>query len=373
MTEQGKTVQKWADSAMFKSEELDASQGPRVYLLQAPNDPLGSIAAACKMYKGEVVRDLADVTDDERRDYLQQILKTKLQMPFETVQFHFLLEGVTRSFTHQLVRQRTAAYAQESLRFAVVEDGLQDRVALPPSLACVPADQVHEYQLFEHIGQGMSAAEIYNRMSDDERKLLKWRDALGAVENAYHELVESGMPAEDARGLLPHNITTRVHYITNLRGLLDHAGNRLCTQAQFEWRLVFSRIAEAVRNYDPKASVTATLRSTGETILDTPLPFGNSWQYQELSKLFQPVCYTTGKCEFKADFDRKCNIRNRVDANHQIGRPSSQWSKEHDEVTGSPLVVGAGPQSVVREERGTPMFIGAIQPAEWLLNPGAAR
>jgi hypothetical protein len=86
----GKEVQRWVDPAMFASEKLSADNGPKVYLLQAPADPLGAIAAACKMYKGEVVRDLATVTDGERRDYLEQVLKTRLQMPFETVQFHFL-------------------------------------------------------------------------------------------------------------------------------------------------------------------------------------------------------------------------------------------------------------------------------------------
>src|SRR5688500_8147406 len=70
-------LQKWVDPAMFASEPMPTT-GPRVYLLQAPPDPLGSIAACCKMYKGEVVRDLADVTDDERREYLAQLLKTRL-------------------------------------------------------------------------------------------------------------------------------------------------------------------------------------------------------------------------------------------------------------------------------------------------------
>jgi hypothetical protein len=85
------------------------------------------------------------------------------------------------------------------------------------------------------------------------------------------------------------------------------------------------------------------------------------------------VCYQTGKCAFEADFDRKCNIRNRVTANHDIGRTSSEWGSEHDAVVGEPIVSGLGPTSVLRDENRKPVFIGAIQPAEWLLDPNSAR
>src|SRR5688500_15410533 len=76
------SVQRWADRAMFKAEPIDADEGPKVYLLWMTPDPLGAIAAACKMYKGEVVRDLSTVTDAERLEYFREVQKTKLQAPF---------------------------------------------------------------------------------------------------------------------------------------------------------------------------------------------------------------------------------------------------------------------------------------------------
>lgn len=312
---------RWADRAMFKAEPIKPEEGPKVYLLWMTPDPLGAIAAACKMYKGEVVRDLSTITDEERLEYLAQVNRTKLKAPFEFVQFHFMIEGVTRSFTHQMVRQRTAAYAQESLRFAVVgeEDGTLP-VGLPPSLSGLP--------------------------EDDSRRIV-WEDATETIGNAYQTLVENGVPAEDARGLLPHNIMTRLNYTTNLRALLDHAGNRLCTQAQFEWRLVFSKIVEAIRNAENHAAGPVD-------IVGSP---GYVKMARELTSLFKPVCYQTGKCEFKANFDRACSIRDRVDANAAINRPPSQWEEPYDNPTG---IGGEG-------------RIAPIKPGEWLLDPKAAR
>lgn len=327
---QGNELQKWADPAMFHAEEMpfDVNEtGPRVHLLSMTIDPLAAIAAACKMYKGEVVRSYADVTHAERHEYFEQVKNTKLKAPFEFVKFHFMIEGVTRSFTHQMVRQRTATFAQESLRFAV-KDGIDEEVALPPSLAALP---------------------------QDDPRVRVWRRGVNGVDDAYHALVEAGIPAEDARGLLPHNITTRLHYTTDLRSLQDHAGNRLCTQAQFEWRQVWVRIVEAIRTYRPHAAMLRSATNTSEHFRSEleHVDASDAWQYEAIADLFRPVCYLTGKCEFMADFDRACSIRDRVEANHQIGRPSSEW----EQPWGS----------------GGPGDIDPIRPIEWLMDPGAAR
>lgn len=274
-------IQRWADEAMFEAEPMEKDQDgriyPKVYLVSATQDPLGTIAAMAKMYKGEVVRDLADVTDEEREHFWEEVKKTHLKAPLEAVDLHFMIENVTRSFTHQMVRQRTAVYAQESLRFAVKEDA-SEAVAHPPSL----------------MGEEVN-----------EEWLKIWDDAVSLVSDAYRMLVNAGMPAEDARGLLPHNITTRLNYKTNLRNLLDHAGNRLCTQAQFEWRLVFTQLIKAIHDYVPPG----TTASGG-------LYMANShWQFQKIAQdnVFKPVCYELGHCPFTADFDRGCTIRGRVE------------------------------------------------------------
>lgn len=337
-------LQRYVDPAMFKAEPLKASDGPKVYLLWMTPDPLGAMAAMAKMYRGEVVRDMArDVTDEDRRATLKAMGDTKLKAPMEAVKLHFMVENVTRSFTHQMVRQRTAAYAQESLRFAVKED-MAEGVALPPSLMGT------EPQPPEHDS-------MY--LTDAERMRVIWDDAVQYMGGAYNQLINMGMPAEDARGLLPHNITTRLNYVTDLRALQDHGGNRLCTQAQFEWRVVFTQIANAIRTYKERE---------GDRYF--------AWQYEAIADLFRPACYLTGKCEFAAQgFDRKCKIRARVDANHDAGRPSTEWAEEMDRVEGNPIVSGVGPKSVIREgdEGSRPVFIGAIHPAEWLADPAAAR
>lgn len=312
-------VVEWADEAMYASAPMQKTENgvvqPKAYLLWGTPDPLGAIAAVGRMFKGEPTYNLDQITDEERRLYWDETFKSHLRAPHEFVQMHFFVEGVTRSHTHQMVRQRTATFAQESLRFAVKQD-LAQETPLPPSIAA-----------------GTEAAAV-------------WASIMQDIETAYTALVNSGIPAEDARGLLPHATTTRLHWRTNLNDLLHHAGNRLCTQAQFEWRILMMEVMNAMRKY-----------STGYS--REPYRTDDAWQWELIAKpaprTFAPICYHTGKCEFKAIFDRKCTIRERVDAFAESGVPSEKWGEDYMGGTY------------------TDNIIPAIRFEEWLLNSAAAR
>lgn len=279
----GEAVQHYADPAMFEAQPIEKPGEITVHLVNATVDPLGSLAAACMMYDGKPQGDRSAITDEQRYHYWQQANKTHLKAPFEFIHLHFMLEGVTRGFTHQMVRQRTAVYAQESMRFAVKEQ-LADEVPLPPSLAELPD-------------------------KDDRRGV--WQKALYQIEGAYQFLLANGVPAEDARGLLPTATPTRLHYGTNLRGLLEHAGNRLCTQAQFEWRVVLAKMMEAMLKREewyekPRQGV-------GLFPEEPTINASDAWQWRVIvEQAFQPVCFTMGRCPFNAEFDRGCKIKERV-------------------------------------------------------------
>jgi flavin-dependent thymidylate synthase len=338
-------VEKWADKAMFPAETMPVAS-PKVHLLWMTPDPLGAAAALNSIYVGKVKRSLSEVTRSEREALLSDMQRTVLATPLEAIKLHFLIEGVTRAFTHQLVRNRTSAYAQESMRFAVLgADGAEIPVAVPPSIAT------------RQPGVG---AETFHYAQEE------WKRTVESIEAGYRHLINLGVPAEDARGLLPTNVLTRIHWVTDLRSLTAEAGKRLSTQAQFEWKSVIASLARAIREYNPYANVIASAGNWGSddesTIAKDVLAWvaeGDRWQYEAISDLFRPICYRTGKCEFMAEADRFCTIRDRVNANHEIGRPSSEWHKPFIDV---PSVADGGRPS-----------IPAIHPEEWLADPTAAR
>jgi thymidylate synthase ThyX len=369
--EVNKDVQKWADVAMFKADEINAESGPEVHLLSCNNDPLGTIAAAALMYEGKSVPSLAKITDEQRRYYLEQTRKTALAAPLEFVNFHFIISGVTRGFTHQMVRQRTATYTQESTRFAVKEDV---PVGRPPSLdGTVPWQQWWD-QCAEILYPGEDVKAIPGPMNNHTRRgditeyaeqhaspaqlwRKDWDECIAFTDTKYNRLVSTGMPAEDARGLLPTNLLTRINYNSSLRGLLEHSGVRLCTQAQFEWRLVWTKMKEAMIEYGG----TQQYRYNFPPGVGEPMGgAGNKssyWQFEALAGIFKPICYQKGSCQFNADVDRACKIKGRVEAFANLGIPSTRWDSGHhhiDRVNGD-------------------LWVDPIKDEEWMMDPSAAR
>lgn len=150
----------------------------------------------------------------EHIDYMRDTIKSS----WEFVDYVFQIEGVTRAFTHQLVRTRTGAYAQESQRTVDVSDHDIIRPDFPTP-GC--KDQ--------------------------------WEDAERMVMESYGWFIKNGMPAQDARGILPTNVTTSIIAKFNLRTLHEMAKLRLCTRTQGEYQNVFRMMRELVCEVHPWA------------------------------------------------------------------------------------------------------------------------
>lgn len=390
----GREIKKWGDEAMFVAEPT-MSRLPEVILFSAPPDPLGQLAFFAKAYQGRFPESLEAISDADRRYYIQDMEKNILGMPSEAVMFNFSIRNVTRSFTHQLVRTRHASYSQESLRFAVKADF---PVGFPPWLAGVKdsgmraVDHCHAMGWKDNVGM-IPMEKFYDALefvktnrTDKEQILDEYIEHNEHTQDLYIKWIEMGMPAEDARYITPHGILTRINMAIDLRSLMAMSGQRLCTQAQFEHRLVWDGILRALRDWgetvfyrtwDPDRGGSERGSGAGGSGVEIGDVDGNlayerssMWQYALLADRFKPICYQTGRCQFRSDFDRYCNIRDRVEANHAIGRPSSEWGKakepiinaDWDKVT--PYTADLGIPAIGSHEWLSPM--AAIRPTgEW--------
>lgn len=164
--------------------------------------------------------DPASWSDARRTEHLEYMRDT-IRSSWEFVEYVFNIEGVTRAFTHQLVRTRHGSYAQESQRTVDVRE---QPVLEPDSVFVV--DELHDI----------------------------WRESASSSLNAYTVLRDKGVPAQDARGLLPTNMTTALFAKFNLRTLSEMAKVRLCTRTQGEYQDVFRRMRELVLEVHPWAS-----------------------------------------------------------------------------------------------------------------------
>tara|TARA_R100000654_G_scaffold62672_2_gene89784 strand:- start:85 stop:738 length:654 start_codon:yes stop_codon:yes gene_type:complete len=160
--------------------------------------------------------------DEEKKqaelDYMLQTIRSS----WEFIDYTFDVRDVSRGFTHQFVRTRQASYAQQSQRTVTMEGFTY---YTPPRLEL----KVNE-----------SAKLIYDQ-------------AMEMINMWYQNMLELGIPAEDARGILPTNIHTNIVAKFNLRTLSEMAKSRLSPRAQGEYQEVFKLMVSEVVKVHPWA------------------------------------------------------------------------------------------------------------------------
>jgi flavin-dependent thymidylate synthase len=159
-----------------------------------------------------------DWHDDEVLMSLRNIAKT-IPSSWEFLHLTFLVSDVSRAFTHQFVRTRTASFAQQSLRVVDIGDGFD--VAEGPSLSD-------------------KALQLY-RMHNSQTRAI------------YSTLKELGVSIEDARGILPTNIKTNILMSCNFRTFVEIIRKRSSPRTQIEYLKVVQEMKAAVENVWPWA------------------------------------------------------------------------------------------------------------------------
>jgi flavin-dependent thymidylate synthase len=159
--------------------------------------------------------DIVNLSDEEMLIKLKEMANTN-PGSWEFVHFTFLIEGVTRSFTHQLVRTRQASYAQQSLRVVKIED-------------------------FSY-GTGSSIGRLTKGAYDN---------TMNNSFQCYKHLIEAGVNIEDARGVLPINTHTNICMSINMRNFITLTRKRASLRVQKEYRDVMDACVIQIEDVYP--------------------------------------------------------------------------------------------------------------------------
>lgn len=193
----------------------------QVELLYHTPDPERAIATAARLCYAPVgASELMETMPPERiKSVLSTIMKSGHFSTLEHVSYTFAIDGVSRALTHQLVRHRLASFNQQSQRYVKFKDGLN--TIKPASVA------------------------------ENEEANALFDEAIDAAVEAYKKLLDAGVPAEDARYLLPNAAETKIVVTMNVRELLHFFELRCCNRAQWEIRELAHRMLDLVRPTAP--------------------------------------------------------------------------------------------------------------------------
>ena len=189
------------------------------------------------------------VPTDKQQDLIRRVIESGHGSTIEHIVFTFAISGVTRTLSHQLVRHRAGvAFDQQSQRYLNYK---RPSYMVPGSLADAPPEM-------------------------RDRFVAEMDDSLAF----YGEMLEAGIPGEDARFVMPNATRTNLIMTANLRALIHMSGLRLCTMAQWEIRRLFQLIRHEVF---------------------TVSPF--------LGSFLAPKCVPLGYCDEDRNRDEHCPIR----------------------------------------------------------------
>jgi thymidylate synthase (FAD) len=189
------------------------------------------------------------VSTEKQQELIRRVIESGHGSTIEHIVFTFGISGVTRTLTHQLVRHRVGiAFDQQSQRYVNFR---RPASMVPGSVTDAPSELRDRYA--EHVD--------------------------GAFE-LYGDLVEAGVPGEDARFVFPNATRTNIVMTVNFRALMHLSALRLCTMAQWEIRRLFQLVRHEVFAVSPF-----------------------------LGSFLAPKCVPMGYCDEAGNRDGHCPIR----------------------------------------------------------------
>ena len=247
---------------------VDGATGIAVRLVEYTLEGERLVAAASKVsLSRKPVEDILAMPEEEVEKWIMETFRRQHFSPWEHSSYTFIIDGLSRVASHQLVRHRLASYTQLSHRYS--EGYLRD-AALEAcrvlGLECParpredPEGRRHAYRVY--------AVALYDAALDDPVNIAKIAFVLPPLDETmlvnmaasyleaaatYYELLSRGVKKEDARYVLPGALRTRIVVTMNARELIQvFLPLRTCTKAQWEIRLIAWLILEELRSVHPR-------------------------------------------------------------------------------------------------------------------------
>lgn len=220
-------------------KQFDVSDGQQVALTAirtcySPGKPSEIVESEGHRYFGKKATDGGKGTDADR--LIRMIQSSGHTSTLEHLSYTFAVEGVSRALLAQLTRHRVGfSFSVQSQRY--VKFGSDDRSG---GFDYVVPDTITHEKSFEN-------GDYVSEYADDI-----FADAMAYLQDAYDALRKAGVPAEDARAVLPNAAACNLVLTVNLRALLDfYAKRKVGRGAQSEIAGLAEDLRKAVESVEP--------------------------------------------------------------------------------------------------------------------------
>lgn len=170
---------------------------------------------------------------DREKKLLFMLTKRPISVALEAAVFTFKITGIPRAMTHQIVRHRQMAFGQQSYR---VSSCYSDPVRIPVSLL-----------------EKITTSEEKSPEEQEAQILInEFTEAVKNVRHVYKHLIESGIPMEQARNIMPMGTTTKIAVTMRLRDMIEYFNGRTSDITQDEHTYMVCLMAKEMREKQPE-------------------------------------------------------------------------------------------------------------------------
>lgn len=156
--------------------------------------------------------------EGSEKDFIRMLLRNRHFSVFEHAYATFRISGVSRAFTHQMVRHRLCSFIQQSQRYVDEKD--------------------FKYIEPDSIKQNPEAYRIFTEFMEKAKE-------------TYRILQSLKIRREDARYVLPNAVESQIVVSANFREWRHIIGLRGSIQSQWEIRRVAIEVLKILKNHAP--------------------------------------------------------------------------------------------------------------------------
>lgn len=229
------------------------------------------VAAAGKLCYSKVGANeiLEKMSEEDINKFLDRLTNLGHYSPFEHASFTFVIEGISRTCSHQIVRHRIASYSQQSQRYVDLQDTI--KIIIPKE---IENDEKIKERYINSIMQDYDAyVEIIARLTD---KYIK---------SGMKESMAKKKALEDARFALPNACETKMVMTMNARSLMNFFEKRCCNRAQWEIKEVADQMLDLVLEVAPLLFAKAGAKCTFGVCPEGQMSCGQTQEPREIQKV----------------------------------------------------------------------------------------
>jgi thymidylate synthase (FAD) len=223
---------------------LEATENPERLVCQAARNDYMEGYVGDTPFEEVMASVDGDTLEEQKETLIGHLLERGHFGPLEHPHATFAIEGVSRSCMAQLTRHRHVSFDVQSMRYvsfdevdpAEVRDG--EMVVVPPSTTDP-----------DWVGRNQQTGTVDEETA--RRREEVFRDTVERAFESYQELLDLGMPPEDARYVLPIGSKTNIVMSMNARMLMHVADMRYSGEAQWEIRELTGAVLDIAEEWCP--------------------------------------------------------------------------------------------------------------------------